>query len=159
VSVQEPVDPEGLAVLRALEPSSLTVGEIAATLGLDPDRAAGAVTRLEGAGLLQRVRDGERLAPSSAGLDRMIESPGSLEAPAPSEAAVITPYRDGPLVVRGSFRLVDQDGQEIETQRSTIALCRCGRSRIRPFCDGTHKQAGFTGPSAAEDRSRPARGA
>jgi CDGSH-type Zn-finger protein len=42
-------------------------------------------------------------------------------------------------------------------QRSTIALCRCGRSRIRPFCDGTHKQAGFTAPSATEDRSRPQR--
>jgi CDGSH-type Zn-finger protein len=85
----------------------------------------------------------------------------SVEQPVDHEglAAVITPYRDGPLIVRGSFRLVDQDGQEIETQRSTIALCRCGRSRIRPFCDGTHKQARFTAPSAAEDRSRPPGGA
>ena len=76
-----------------------------------------------------------------------------------AQAAVITPYRDGPLIVRGPFRLVDQDGQEIETQRSTIALCRCGRSKIKPFCDGTHKQGRFTAPSAAEDRSRPPRGA
>jgi CDGSH-type Zn-finger protein len=73
------------------------------------------------------------------------------------DPAIITPYRDGPLVVRGPFRLVDQDGREIEVERSTIALCRCGRSKLRPLCDGTHKQAGFRAPSAAEDRSRPSR--
>jgi CDGSH-type Zn-finger protein len=69
---------------------------------------------------------------------------------------VITPYRDGPLVVRGPVRLVDQDGREIEVRRKTIALCRCGRSRLRPFCDGTHKLMRFSAPSAAEDRSAPA---
>ena len=74
-----------------------------------------------------------------------------------AEPAVITPYRDGPLLVRGPFRLVDQDGSEIEVERSTIALCRCGKSKLRPFCDGTHKLSGFSAPSAAEDRSRPAR--
>jgi CDGSH-type Zn-finger protein len=70
----------------------------------------------------------------------------------PAEAAVITPYRDGPLVVRGPFRLVDQEGQEIEVNRGTIALCRCGKSRTRPFCDGTHKLARFAAPSGAEQR-------
>ena len=69
------------------------------------------------------------------------------------EAAVITPYRDGPLLVRGPFRLVDQDGREIEVQRTTIALCRCGKSKIRPLCDGTHKQTGFRAPSGPEHRS------
>jgi CDGSH-type Zn-finger protein len=74
---------------------------------------------------------------------------------APAEpAAVITPYRDGPLVVRGPFRLVDQDGAEIEVDRETVALCRCGRSRIRPFCDGTHKLTRFSAPSGAENRQR-----
>jgi CDGSH-type Zn-finger protein len=72
--------------------------------------------------------------------------------PAPT---VITPYRDGPLVVRGPVRLVDQDGQVIDVDRRTIALCRCGRSRLRPFCDGTHKLIRFNAPSGAEDRSRP----
>ena len=75
------------------------------------------------------------------------------EPRAAAERAVITPYRDGPLLVRGPFRLVDQDGREIEVERSTIALCRCGKSKLRPFCDGTHKLSGFTAPSAAEDRS------
>lgn len=65
--------------------------------------------------------------------------------------ATITPYRDGPLLVRGPFRLLDQDGNEIEVYRRTVALCRCGKSRLRPFCDGTHKIVRFRAPSEAED--------
>jgi len=63
---------------------------------------------------------------------------------------VITPYRDGPLLVRGPFRLRDQDGGEIVVERETVALCRCGKSRIRPFCDGTHKLTRFRAPSSLE---------
>ena len=74
---------------------------------------------------------------------------------APSAAgATITPYRDGPLIVRGDFRLLDQDGGEIDPGRETIALCRCGKSGIKPFCDGSHKRAGFSAPSAPS-RPRP----
>ncbi len=66
--------------------------------------------------------------------------------------AVITPYRDGPLLVRGPFRLEDQHGNEIPVSREVIALCRCGKSRIRPFCDGSHKLVRFQAPSQAEER-------
>jgi len=66
--------------------------------------------------------------------------------------ARITPYRDGPLIVRGPFVLADQDGNDIAVGRRTVALCRCGKSRIRPFCDGTHKTIRFSAPSGAEDR-------
>ena len=66
------------------------------------------------------------------------------------DATVITPYRDGPLLVRGPFRMLDQDGTEIVVDRETVALCRCGRSRSRPFCDGTHRAAGWSAPSGAE---------
>lgn len=59
----------------------------------------------------------------------------------------ITPYRDGPYLVRGPFALVDQDGNEIEVRRRVVALCRCGRSQIRPFCDGTHKAIRFQAES------------
>ena len=69
--------------------------------------------------------------------------------------ATITPYRDGPLIVRGDFRLLDQDGVEIDPGRATIALCRCGKSGIKPFCDGSHKRSGFSAPSAPS-RPRPA---
>jgi CDGSH-type Zn-finger protein len=69
----------------------------------------------------------------------------------------ITPYRDGPLLVRGPFRLVDQDGHEISIDRPTVALCRCGKSRSRPFCDGTHRLVRFRAPSGLESgREAPA---
>ena len=64
---------------------------------------------------------------------------------------VITPYRDGPLLVRGPFTLRDQDGNEIAIGRKTVALCRCGKSRNRPFCDGTHQLIRFRAPSSVED--------
>jgi CDGSH-type Zn-finger protein len=75
--------------------------------------------------------------------------------PLDGPGATITPYRDGPLIVRGDFRLLDQDGAEIDPGRTTIALCRCGKSGIKPFCDGTHKRSGFSAPSAPS-RPRPA---
>jgi CDGSH-type Zn-finger protein len=72
---------------------------------------------------------------------------------AAKDAVTITPYRDGPLLVRGPVRLLGADGAAIECDRDPIALCRCGRSRLKPFCDGTHKLVGFRAPST----SRPAR--
>jgi CDGSH-type Zn-finger protein len=62
----------------------------------------------------------------------------------------ITPYEDGPLLVRGPFELVDQDGNEIDVRRKTIALCRCGKSKIRPFCDGTHNAIKFKAEGGPE---------
>lgn len=67
----------------------------------------------------------------------------------------ITPYRDGPLVVRGPVVLRDQEGNEIATGRSPIALCRCGKSRIRPFCDGSHATVRFRAPSECEHGRQP----
>jgi CDGSH-type Zn-finger protein len=64
--------------------------------------------------------------------------------------ALITPYRDGPLLVRGPVRIVDAQGRELERRRDPIALCRCGKSRLRPLCDGTHKLIGFRAPGAPE---------
>jgi len=69
-----------------------------------------------------------------------------------TNSVVITPYRDGPLLVRGDYRLEDQEGNEIEPGREVVALCRCGRSRIRPFCDGSHKLTAFRAPSGREAR-------
>jgi CDGSH-type Zn-finger protein len=61
-------------------------------------------------------------------------------------SVVITPYRDGPLLVRGPVELTTPDGASIRLDRDPIALCRCGKSRTRPFCDGTHKLSGFRAP-------------
>jgi CDGSH-type Zn-finger protein len=67
----------------------------------------------------------------------------------------ITPYRNGPYLVRGKFTIVDQYGNEIDPRRRTVALCRCGRSRMRPFCDGTHKTIRFEAAGAAEGNGWP----
>lgn len=64
--------------------------------------------------------------------------------------ARLTPYRDGPYLLRGDFELIDQDGAPIVAGRRTVALCRCGRSQTRPFCDGTHKLIGFRAAGTAE---------
>jgi CDGSH-type Zn-finger protein len=66
----------------------------------------------------------------------------------------ITPYRDGPLLVRGPFSITDQDGNEIEVRQRTVALCRCGRSRQKPFCDGMHKVINFRADSGAQQSHR-----
>lgn len=51
----------------------------------------------------------------------------------------------GPFVVEGPFTLVDADGKEfpVSSDKPAIALCRCGASKNRPFCDGSHKECGF----------------
>lgn len=52
---------------------------------------------------------------------------------------------DGPFVVEGPMKLVDADGNEfvISPDKPAVALCRCGSSSNRPFCDGSHKACGF----------------
>jgi CDGSH-type Zn-finger protein len=57
--------------------------------------------------------------------------------------AVVTPYPDGPLILRGEFVIMSPDGQAFPDERRTVALCRCGRSGIKPFCDGSHARIGF----------------
>ena len=65
-----------------------------------------------------------------------------LRAPAPS----IQACPDGPLLVRGDVTITDEDGVPVPRRRQTVALCRCGASAIKPYCDGTHKAIGFVAP-------------
>jgi CDGSH-type Zn-finger protein len=56
----------------------------------------------------------------------------------------ITPRENGPYLVYGPVKLIDVDGNEYDvSERKTIALCRCGGSTTKPFCDGTHSKIGF----------------
>lgn len=60
----------------------------------------------------------------------------------------ITIRDNGPLLVSGPMTLTDADGNQFDLKgKESIALCRCGASANRPFCDGAHKSCGF---SAAE---------
>jgi len=60
---------------------------------------------------------------------------------------------NGPLVVTGPVRIVDADGNEfdVSNEKGNVALCRCGSSGQRPFCDGTHKRTGFQAVDRAVD--------
>lgn len=64
----------------------------------------------------------------------------------------ITVCPRGPLLVRGDVELVDDDGERIEQTRTTLALCRCGSSATKPFCDGSHKLTRFGRPPKAGGR-------
>ncbi len=60
----------------------------------------------------------------------------------PPEETTIQPRTNGPLYVHGRLRVVDIGGELIR-EDIRLALCRCGHSANKPFCDGTHRQIGF----------------
>ncbi len=62
---------------------------------------------------------------------------------------VITVYPDGPLVVRGGVELQSADGSVVAQTTSAVALCRCGRSALKPLCDGSHKRSKFSDEATA----------
>ena len=57
--------------------------------------------------------------------------------------AKITPLKDGPVKVEGALELCAMDGS-VSERKDVVFLCRCGASKNKPFCDGSHKPAGFT---------------
>jgi CDGSH-type Zn-finger protein len=69
-----------------------------------------------------------------------------------SELLTIRCRPNGPLVLPPQFRLVDHLGNEIPLPQGKefIALCRCGQSANKPFCDGMHKQVNFTPDKVVE---------
>lgn len=58
----------------------------------------------------------------------------------------------GPLVIQGPVRVIDHQGNEftLPQGKEHVALCRCGQSKRRPFCDGTHRDCGFQAGELAE---------
>lgn len=78
----------------------------------------------------------------------------------PPDAVTIRCRQDGPLVVEmpaGAefqglrLRVTDHDDREfaLPVGKRALALCRCGQSRARPFCDGSHKNCGFQAAETA----------
>lgn len=65
----------------------------------------------------------------------------TIEPDLPVAVAVIP---DGPLWVSGGLEITRSDGSTLE-RRNRVTLCRCGQSATKPLCDGSHKEAGFTG--------------
>lgn len=59
-------------------------------------------------------------------------------------AAELTTRDNGPILISGEFKIADAEGNVFDTAgKDTVALCRCGASKNRPFCDGAHRDAGF----------------
>lgn len=69
--------------------------------------------------------------------------------------AVIIVRRNGPYRVQGSVTLQDADGNVIPVPGEVFSLCRCGESKTKPFCDGTHKTCGFTDPGPKPSEGAP----
>jgi CDGSH-type Zn-finger protein len=60
-----------------------------------------------------------------------------------AEHTKITALDNGPYLVKGPVLLLDAEGNEFRTEHATVALCCCGGSKNKPFCDGTHSEIGF----------------
>jgi uncharacterized Fe-S cluster protein YjdI len=62
----------------------------------------------------------------------------------PADPPTVVPATNGPLFLRGRFRIEDADGGLVRDD-TRLALCRCGQSANKPFCDGSHRRVGFKG--------------
>ena len=74
--------------------------------------------------------------------------------------STITVRLNGPYKVEGDdVKVVDWNGNEYQIAKRPFALCRCGASTTKPFCDGTHSKIGFQAAEAAvpESHDNPAR--
>ena len=60
-----------------------------------------------------------------------------------SEKVTMRVKPNGSIRVSGTVDFVDADGNVIES-KTDFSLCRCGHSKEKPFCDGSHREAGFT---------------
>jgi len=67
---------------------------------------------------------------------------------------IITPVKNGPNVVEGLEEITSASGKKHTNDKKSIALCRCGGSSNKPFCDGTHGKTGFTSDKDADRQPR-----
>jgi CDGSH iron-sulfur domain-containing protein 3 len=55
---------------------------------------------------------------------------------------------NGPYLVPGPLSIKDESGEVKRVDRESVSLCRCGGSKDKPLCDGTHRSNGFVAPAA-----------
>ncbi len=61
----------------------------------------------------------------------------------------IQAFKNGPFIVKGAVKVLDHEGKEFTPEGKAVALCLCGESSNRPFCDGTHNKCGFASEEVA----------
>lgn len=66
-------------------------------------------------------------------------------APDDTRKTTIKLLPNGPLMVEGDFDVLSADGTEMAAGKGRVALCRCGATASKPFCDGSHSRIGFQG--------------
>jgi CDGSH-type Zn-finger protein len=87
----------------------------------------------------ERIRQMSMLCPSG----RLVTEPEGAERDEIDYEPSVGVITDGPVWLRGRVQVVAADGTEYEV-RNRVTLCRCGHSQNKPFCDGSHKDTGFT---------------
>lgn len=85
------------------------------------------------------LADVVRRCPSGALTYRRLDG-GPAETP--DEGVTMRPVRNGPVYARGDLEILDGEGNVLR-RTTRAALCRCGSSENKPFCDGTHVKGGF----------------
>ena len=68
----------------------------------------------------------------------------------------VTVFSNGPIRIEGEFEIVDPSGSAFGLAgRTSVGLCRCGHSANKPFCDGSHRTAGFADAVVARELPPP----
>ena len=65
--------------------------------------------------------------------------------------ATIRVLKNGPYEIRGEPSLTDRKGGKYRGQKDPLYLCRCGQSKNKPYCDGSHAETGFRAEESAEE--------
>jgi uncharacterized Fe-S cluster protein YjdI len=90
----------------------------------------------------QKIVEQIKKCPSGALSYYMNSDPGADQVTRKAQETIVEPTTDGPLLVHGD--LIVKDGSGVEIRKNNVtAFCRCGGSRNKPFCDGTHREIAF----------------
>lgn len=90
-------------------------------------------------------RDTAFEAPAAFDSDKLETSPGENNKEEDIHGPLVVKLmKNGPALIEGAYQVYSIAGQPAKSSKN-IALCRCGQSSEKPFCDGTHKKVGFQG--------------
>jgi uncharacterized Fe-S cluster protein YjdI len=89
----------------------------------------------------QRIRDQVGRCPSGA-LSINVKNKNMSDQKPTENAIEMKPVPDGPVMIQGNLKWTNKQGEE-QIIEGPCALCRCGSSENKPFCDGSHNKIGF----------------